>query len=87
MKQRTKYLYSSIIGRYTNNSISHAIKELNNSLYILEGQGEENKEDVLNQYTEYNSAIETFVLKGSKHLPQLESPEQLLEQLLIFLDD
>ena len=39
------------------------------------------------EYTEYNSAIETFVLKGSKHLPQLESPEQLLEQLLIFLDD
>lgn len=83
----SKYLYSSIIGRYTNNSISHAIKELNNSLYILEGQGEENKQDVLNQYTDYNSAIETFVLKGSKHLPQLESPEQLLEQLLIFLDD
>lgn len=82
-----RFLFSSILGGYTNNNISHALKNLNNSIFIIEGESESQKDEVLSQYVELNPAIETYTLENTKHLPQLEAPEKLFDCLSIFLDD
>lgn len=82
-----RFLFSSLLGGYTNNNIVHALKNINNSIFIIEGGGELTKCEVLSQYVELNPAIETYILKEAKHLPQLESPEQLFDCLSVFLDD
>lgn len=81
----SKFLLSSMVGRYTNNNVYHALKEINNSIFIIEGSAEKECDETITQYTSCNPAIETVILKGCKHLPQLESPEKILEQLSIFL--
>ena len=81
-----KYLLSSIIGKYTNNTILHALKQINNSLFIIEGAAEKDSDKVLRQYSAANAAIESVTLKGCKHLPQLETPDTLIEQINLFLD-
>lgn len=82
----SKYLLSSMIGRYTNNNICHALKEINQSIFIIEGELENDAKSILTQYESVNPAIESIVLKHAKHLPQLESPERLLEHLNLFLE-
>ena len=37
----SKFLLSSIIGCYTNNSINHALREIDQSIILISGQGEE----------------------------------------------
>lgn len=67
-----------------NLSIGHALKELDHSLYLVEGEGEPNSDSVIQEYKSVNAAIETVKLNRTKHLPQLEDPEQFLEQVGIF---
>lgn len=82
----SRYLLSSIIGRYTNNNINHALKAIDQSIFIIEGEAERDSKDIISQYTECNPAVEAISLKGAKHLPQMETPDKLMEQLNIFLD-
>lgn len=80
-----KYLFSSIKGRYTNLNIAHALRNVDNSMFIIGGEKEEDIHTTIEDYTHYNSSIETFIIPKTKHLPQLETPEELLEQLNIIL--
>ena len=80
-----KYLFSSIKGRYTNLNIVHALRNVDNSMFIIGGEKEEDIYTTVEDYTHYNSSIETFIIPKTKHLPQLETPEELLEQLNIIL--
>lgn len=80
-----KYLFSSIKGRYTNLNIVHALRNVDNSMFIIGGEKEEDIHTTIEDYTHYNSSIETFIIPKTKHLPQLETPEELLEQLNIIL--
>jgi pimeloyl-ACP methyl ester carboxylesterase len=80
-----KYMYSSIRCHYTNTNIVHAIKELNNSIYIIAGENKLNNTKILEEYTNLNPSIESITLKNIKHLPQLENPQEVLEILNIFI--
>ena len=79
----SRFLLSSIVGNYTNNNISHALKEINNSIVIINGEAEPLKEETKENYLKYNPAIEHFNISKTKHLPQLENPNSLLEILNI----
>lgn len=81
----SKYLLSSIVGRYINNSISHALKNINQSIVLLLGEHEENREEICDSYTNCNPAIESTVLASSKHLPHIETPEKFVETLKVYL--
>ena len=81
----SKFLLSSICGLYTNNSITHALKNINQSIVILTGEAEPDGEEIAHTYTELNPAVETCTLKRAKHLPQLETSEDFLETLNIYL--
>lgn len=81
----SKFLLSSLVAGYTNNNITHALKEINQSVTILYCEGETDSEKIAESYTTYNPAIESCMLKHAKHLPQLETPGKFLEILNIYL--
>lgn len=81
----SKFLLSSLVAGYTNNNITHALREINQSVTILYCEGETDSEKIAESYTTYNPAIESCMLKHAKHLPQLETPEKFLEILNIYL--
>lgn len=80
-----KFLYSSIQGNYVNINITHALKKIDNSIFILGGSEMEQISAILSSYVELNPAIETAIIKGSKYLPQLECPEKFYQTLKVFL--
>lgn len=80
-----KYLFASLKGRYTNFNIIHALKHINNSMFIIGGEKEDDIKTTMENYAHYNPSIETTTISKTKHLPQLEAPEELLEQIAIFL--
>lgn len=81
-----KYLFSSIYSDYTNINIVHALKKIDNHIYIIHSKENENAQEIINSYTCYNSSIESALIKNSKYLPQMENPSELLAQMEIFLN-
>lgn len=82
-----KYLLGSITGKYIYSNITHALKSINNSIYILQGDSENRAAESVALYTSINPAIEWELIKDAKHLPHIETPEQVLEAIRIFLAD
>ena len=81
-----KYLYSSMISKYMNINISHAVKSLDNSIYIVEGEDESNGAGIVEDYCKANPAIESATIPYSKHFPHIENVEAFLEQVGAFFD-
>ncbi|SFS04691.1 alpha/beta fold hydrolase [Anaeromicropila populeti] len=80
-----KYLLSSMSSRYTNININHALKEINNNIYILLGQHEINMTEIQESYLNMNSSIEVEVIPNTKHLPHIECPSEFLKICEIYL--
>lgn len=80
----SKYIFSSIISNYTNFSISHKLKDINNSICILGGSEENYIEQTIKDYQNRNPIIESFLIPHCKHFPQLEQPQELLKQCQVF---
>lgn len=80
-----KYIFSSLISNYTNFSISHKLKDINNSIFILGGREENYIEQTIKDYQLRNPIIESALVPHSKHFPQLEQPQEFLKQCQIFL--
>lgn len=84
--EKSKYLFASIKGRYTNANIVHCLKSLTNSIFILEGEGTPNNLVFAEQYKSILPSIEIIPLKKCKHLPQLEIPKEFLENVKIVFE-
>lgn len=67
-----KSIYASLKCNYTKCNIVHALKKINNSIYILGGSEIDGMEECMEEYKQYNPAIEYSLLPHSKYLPQLE---------------
>ncbi len=80
-----KYSFASYLGKYMNMNIVHELKEINNSILIIGGKEEEDIETTVDNYKYYNPAIEEVYIPETKHLPQLEAPDDVLEQIDMFL--
>lgn len=80
-----KFAFASYIGKYMNTNILHELKEINNSILIIGGQEEEDIEITVENYKYYNPSIEELYIPETKHLPQLEAPDAILEQIDMFL--
>lgn len=85
-KSHGKYLFSSIKSNYTNINIVHALKKVNNSIYLIFSKENEDTSMIADSYCTYNPSIETVGINHSKYLPQLETPQELLPQLELFLN-
>lgn len=82
----SRFSFSSYIGKYTNTNIIHALKEINNSIYIIGGQEKVDIQTIIENYIYYNISIESSMIPNTKHLPQLERPEELLKQIKLYLN-
>jgi len=80
-----KYSYASYLSNYMNTNIVHALKEINNSIFIIAGENKEESQTIVENYIYYNNSIETAFIKNTKQLPHLEKPEEVLEQIFTFL--
>lgn len=78
-----KAVFSSMECCCTRCNISPALRKIDNSIYILGGAQEPDIKHTIQEYQELNPAVEYALIPRSKHLPQLERPEQLVKQLLI----
>lgn len=84
-KGNGKYLLSSIVGNYAYMNIAHALKSIDNCIYILGGAGETGIQETIAMYTSLNTAVESVILPKAKHLPQLEVPDAVMNQINIYL--
>lgn len=80
-----KYAFASYAGKYMSMSILHELKEIDNSILMIGGEKEKDIKTTIENYKYYNAAIEDFYIPETKHLPQLESPDAVLEQIDMFL--
>ena len=80
-----KCLYASFAARYMNIDITHALEVIDNSIFIIEGASENNAIAITEEYKRVNPSIETVIFPNSKHLPHIEAPKKLFQQLIIYL--
>ena len=73
-----KYLYASILGKYTNINIIHALKLVTNPIhFIITDSASQDIEEYLN----YNKNITIDHISDAGYLPQLEKPETVISLL------
>lgn len=65
-----KNVYANKISKYMNIDITRALKEIDNSLYIVEGEAENNGEATVEAYQNINPSVETVTLNETKHFPR-----------------
>lgn len=80
-----KYTFASYAGKYMNMNIVHELKEIDNSILMIGGEKEKDIKTTIENYKYYNAAIEDVYIPETKHLPQLEAPDAVLEQINMFL--
>lgn len=80
-----KFLLSSKKGLFLNFNICKALREINNSMFIIYGDHVSNASLIADQYVRINPAIEVASIENTKHLPQLEASDQVLEYINLFL--
>ena len=73
-----------MISKYMSINISHTVKSLDNSIYIVEGESEPNGGFIVNEYSALNPAIETSVIAETKHIPHVENLMHFLNRLRFF---
>ncbi len=84
-KYNSKFAFASYVGKYMNMNILHELKEINHSILMIGGEKEQDIKTTIDNYKYYNAAIEEVYIPETKHLPQLEAPDEIIEQISIFL--
>ena len=79
-----KNVYANKASKFMNIDITRGLKEIDNSLYIVEGEAENNREAIIEAYQNVNPSVEAVTIMETKHFPHVEAPEQFLEQVGIF---
>lgn len=79
-----KAIFSSLECGYTKCNISNALKKIDNSIYIIGGSEEPCIQEIADEYKLYNPAIESSIIEKTKHLPQLEVPDRVLDLITMF---
>lgn len=83
----SKYVFSSIKGRYLNANVVNALRSLNNSIFIISGDSHIKEcKHIGEQYQEKLPAIEVVHIEKSLLVPHIEQPESFIEQLQILLE-
>lgn len=80
-----RYMYASIRSHFTDIYIGNAIKQLNHSIFVV-GSDTKDFQETLDEYINYNPAIETEIIQGARQLVQIEKPAQVLDLCHLFLE-
>ena len=73
-----KYLYASILGKYTNINIIHALKLITNPIHFITTDAASKD---IKEYLNYNENIMIDHISEAGYLPQLEKPEAVISLL------
>lgn len=73
-----KYLYASILGKYTNINIIHALKLVTSPIHFIVTDA--SSKDI-KEYLNYNKNITIDHISDSGYLPQLETPKAIINLL------
>lgn len=79
-----KAIFASMECKYTKCNITNALKKIDNSIFIVGGTEEPEIGETIKDYKICNPAIESSLISKTKHLPQLENPEKLLNAVHMF---
>ena len=79
-----KYLLASLEGKYLNIDITHALRNANKRIVIVNGLHDENRKSVCASYQKINSDLVFEVISDSKSLPQLENISEMIELMYHF---
>lgn len=82
-----RYLFASLNGHYTTMNLNHCLKSLTNSIYIIIGKETDENIEIAGTYQKILPSIEVDTIEKTKLLPQLEKPQEFMNQIEIFLDD
>ena len=85
-KTHSKFLYASIVSRFTNANIICNLRNLTNSIFIFTGNADPDNIIAAAQYQEYLPSIEVIDMDNSKYLPQMETPREFIEQINILFE-
>ena len=83
----SKHAYASYLAQYMNCSILSELQETDHSIMIIGGEYEKDISDNIENYNYYNSAIESVIIPGTSHLPQIEKPEEVISNIEVFLSN
>jgi len=72
-----RYLYSSILGNYLNNGITHAVKNLTIPTMIIGSKEMKNNTFILDDYYRVNSNINIIRITHGNLYPHMEIPEKI----------
>lgn len=81
----SKYLFASQCGHYNTVNISHCLKSLTNSIFIITGNGNPENMSVADMYKNILPSIEIEGVEETKHLPQLEKSSDFVDKVDILL--
>lgn len=79
-----KAIYSSIRCNYVKCKINRSLEKIDNSIYILGGAAETEINQIIQEYTECNPAVESSIIANTRHLPQIENPEETSKIIKMF---
>lgn len=71
-----KYLYASMLGKYTNINIIHALKFIDNPIHLITTDA---SSDEIADYIKYHTDLTIDHIEKAGYLPQLEKPETVLK--------
>jgi pimeloyl-ACP methyl ester carboxylesterase len=81
-----KFIFASNLCRYNNVNITTALEQINNSIYIIQGnERTEPFENIINEYKKANASIESSIIYKTKEFPHIEKPKAVLEVLSLYL--
>ena len=82
-----KYLYASLKANFINTNITHAMKELKNPMYILQGEQTAKAQESTVLYQSINRNVVYEILSRTKYFSHLEQPDIMVTKLLSCLDN
>mgnify|MGYP003301187066 CR=1 FL=1 len=82
---KAKNVFISVKGRYSNANIIRTLKNVNQNIHIIAGHEIPGIEEDMKEYQYYNPAIEVEYIDFTKGLPQLESPDEVMNYIGLYL--
>lgn len=80
-----KSVYASLQCNYVKCNIINALRKIDNSIYLIGGASLDHIKELMEEYKEYNPAVETAYISNTKHIPHLEKPTEVYELIQTFL--
>lgn len=80
-----KSIYACTRCNYIRCNITHALKKIDNSIYLIGGNASDDIKDIFEEYVSYNPAVEYSLIEDAKALPHMEKPAEFLINVNMFL--